>query len=339
MLPWPRWWDSFDVVANLLGYLPLGALLGAAMVRSGWRAGPAAAGSIALAAALSYALELAQNGLPQRVPSALDWVLNAAGAVLGALVAVLLHRLGAYDRWQRWRDRWFVGRIANAIALLAVWPVGLLFPAPVPLAVGQVLPRLRTALADLASWGEDSPWGAGLAALAGPPGAHVPRMAPLAEGALTLLGLLVPCLLAYTVLRSGWRRAALAAGAAACAVAATTLSTSLNFGPAHALAWITPTTLPALAGALALALALARVARRTAAAAGLVAATALAVLVTQAPTDPYFADSLQSWEQGRFIRFHGVAQWVGWLWPYAVLAHLIERFSARVDGLGSGPAP
>ena len=26
-LPWPRWWDRFDVVANLLGYLPLGALV------------------------------------------------------------------------------------------------------------------------------------------------------------------------------------------------------------------------------------------------------------------------------------------------------------------------
>ena len=26
--------------------------------------------------------------------------------------------------------------------------------------------------------------------------------------------------------------------------------------------------------------------------------------------------SLQAWEQGRFIRFHGLAQWVGWLWPY-----------------------
>ena len=338
--PWPRWWDGFDVVANLLGYLPLGALACAAMLRSGRRAGFAFVGAVALAALLSYALELAQNGLPRRVPSALDWALNAGGAALGALCAALLQRLGAYDRWQRWRDRWFVGRSAGAIALLAAWPVGLLFPAPVPLAVGQVLPRLRAALDDLASWGDDSAWGAALAGLLGPAAAPAPRMSPPAEAALTLLGLAVPCLLAYTVVRAGWRRIALAAAAAACACAATTLSTSLSFGPSHALAWIAPTTLPALGGALLLALALARVTRRTAAAAGLVAATALAVLVAQAPTDPYFAQSLQSWEQGRFIRFHGVAQWVGWLWPYAVLAHLIARFAARVDGLGgAGPAP
>ena len=40
-------------------------------------------------------------------------------------------------------------------------------------------------------------------------------------------------------------------------------------------------------------------------------------LVAQAPSDPYYADSLQQWEQGRFIHFHGLAQWVGWLWPFA----------------------
>src|SRR3990167_4567447 len=27
LLPWPRYWTGFDLVANLLGYLPLGALV------------------------------------------------------------------------------------------------------------------------------------------------------------------------------------------------------------------------------------------------------------------------------------------------------------------------
>jgi hypothetical protein len=34
---------------------------------------------------------------------------------------------------------------------------------------------------------------------------------------------------------------------------------------------------------------------------------------------PYFAQSLEVWEQGRFIRFHGLSQWLGWLWPFAAL--------------------
>ena len=44
--------------------------------------------------------------------------------------------------------------------------------------------------------------------------------------------------------------------------------------------------------------------------------------------------SLQAWERGRFIRFHGVAQWIGWLWPYAVLLHLLRRVVAREDDRG-----
>jgi hypothetical protein len=69
--------------------------------------------------------------------------------------------------------------------------------------------------------------------------------------------------------------------------------------------------------------------RRVAAGFGLMALTALVMLVAQAPADPYFAQSLQAWEQGRFIRFHGAAQWVGWLWPYAALIYLLARLAAR----------
>jgi hypothetical protein len=57
----------------------------------------------------------------------------------------------------------------------------------------------------------------------------------------------------------------------------------------------------------------------------LVALTALVVLVAQAPSNPYFAQSLQAWEQGRFVRFHGLAQWVGWLWPYGAMAWLLSQ--------------
>ncbi len=42
-------------------------------------------------------------------------------------------------------------------------------------------------------------------------------------------------------------------------------------------------------------------------------------LLNGAPISPYFAQSLEVWEQGRFIRFHGLSQWLGWLWPFAAL--------------------
>jgi hypothetical protein len=136
---------------------------------------------------------------------------------------------------------------------------------------------------------------------------------------------------AYSVVAPGWRRVALALGALVLAMLAMTLSTLLNFGPEHALTWLTPATLPALAAAAATALLLAPLGRRVAAGLGLVVLTGLVMLVAQAPADPYFAQSLQAWEQGRFVRFHGLAQWIGWLWPYAAMLWLLTRPGARLD--------
>ena len=126
----------------------------------------------------------------------------------------------------------------------------------------------------------------------------------------------------------------LAFGAAALGGAATTLSTALNFGPEHALAWRTPQALAALAVGLSIAALLSAVPRRAAAGLGLMALTALVTIIAQAPADPYFAQSLSLWEQGRFIRFHGAARWVGWLWPYAAIVYLLARLGARDE-----PAP
>jgi hypothetical protein len=50
-------------------------------------------------------------------------------------------------------------------------------------------------------------------------------------------------------------------------------------------------------------------------------------LLNNAATDAYFSLTLQTWEQGRFIRFHGLIQWIGWLWPYVALAYLMQRLS------------
>ncbi len=80
-----------------------------------------------------------------------------------------------------------------------------------------------------------------------------------------------------------------------------------------------------------LALACVFLGQRPAAALGLVALSVNVALVAQAPSDPYYADSLQAWEQGRFIHFHGLAQWVGWLWPFAAGIALF-RHLARSDG-------
>jgi hypothetical protein len=59
----------------------------------------------------------------------------------------------------------------------------------------------------------------------------------------------------------------------------------------------------------------------------LVALVVQLFVLNLAPESSYFAQTLQTWEQGRFIRFHGVVQWLGWLWPYVAIAYVMGRIS------------
>jgi VanZ family protein len=332
VLPWPRWDDAFDRAANLIGYVPLGALLMIAARRSGigWRGASALA--LLLPLALSYGTEVLQQLLPRRVPSLKDFVANGSGAAIGALFAAAAHRLGHVDRWHALRERWFVRDSAGALALLALWPLALLFPSPVPLGLGQIGPQLSEWLAALLA---GVPWAEPAHALLTAPPAEARPLSALADVTITAAGLLAPCLLAFNIVLSPWRRVAMAFGAAACAAAGMTISTGLNFGPAHATAWAGPHTPLALGLGVALACALAPLPRRLLAGIGLVVLTGLVAAVAQAPADPYFALSLQAWEQGRFVRFHGAAQWLGWAWPYAAMLWLLSRLATgdrRRDG-------
>ena len=324
-LPWPRYWTAFDLVANGLGYLPFGALVFGSLVRTGNAPWPSFGAAVVLGGLLSFTMEFVQNFLPMRVSSNVDLGLNLLGTLAGAVLGFRAHARGAVERWQTARDRWFIGHSAGGLALLLLWPFGLLFPLPVPLGVGQVLDRVLDGVALLV---QDTPVAAWFESWTDVDFDRSP-LSPAGEFALIALGLLGPAMVAFTVARPGWRRLVLVLGAAAIGCAGTTLSTALNFGPQHSLAWSTPQALCAIGFAMVFAALLAGVPRRAAAGLGLMALTALVTVVAQAPSDPYFAQSLQSWEQGRFIRFHGASRWVGWLWPYGAIAYLLSRLAAR----------
>lgn len=325
--PWPKYWTGFDVAANAVGYAPLGFLLALSFLRRGSpRLAPssratAIAVAVAVATALSLIMEALQTYLPSRVASNLDFGLNAGGALAGALAAAALERFGAIDRWSRFRVRWFVQDARGALVLLALWPFALLFPAAVPLGLGQVFERLELALTE---WLLETPFLEWLPVR----DVELQPLVPGAELVCVALGALVPCLLAYSVIQSPWRRALFAVATVALGVAVTALSAALSWGPSHAWAWLSLPVRLGLASGLLLALMLVAMPRRGCAALILLALMLHLSLLNQAPASAYFTDTLQAWEQGRFIRFHGLAQWLGWVWPYAVLLYVVLRVSA-----------
>lgn len=327
LLSWPRWRDPFDEWANLLGYAPFGTLLFLAARARRWSPLVALSCATAAAAALSYGLEVLQHLVPGRFPSLRDWVHNSCGAALGALLGWVVNASGALEALQGKAVRWFVEPSSTGLVLLLLWPLGLLFPAPVPMGLGQIGPEL-VALLDTVLDGTPlhaRGWLDGSAA------GHVLGPLPaVRESAALACGLAAPCLLAGVLTRPGWGRLLVAPALALLASAVLAFSTALNFGPQHAWAWVTPRLVQTLlATSLLLGAVLLLSSARTCAALGLVALTVLVAIVAAAPADPYYAASLRAWEQGRFIRFSGLAYWVGLLWPYLAMLWLVGRLGRR----------
>jgi VanZ family protein len=322
--PLPRYWTGFDLGINLLGYAPVGFFVALAMLRSGRRRGAVTVAALS-AAALALTMEALQSYLPMRIPSNLDFALNAAGAWLGGCAAWVLERGGIMDRWSRTRARWVVPDARGALVLLALWPVALLFPASVPFGLGQVLERLEYALAEALY---DTPFLVWLPVR----DIELQPLVPGAELICVALGGVIPCLLGYGVIRGPAKRGIFAAAVLAAGLLLTSLSAALSYGPEHAWAWLDLPVQAGVTGAALLALLTLPLPRRAASALLLLALALQLVLLNQAPASAYFAQTLQVWEQGRFIRFHGLAQWLGWLWPFAALMYALVRLSSRDAG-------
>jgi VanZ family protein len=331
LAPWPKYWTGFDVLSNVLGYAPLGFLLALSALRMGL-AGSVIVMTTLAAALLSLGMETLQSYLPARVPSWVDFVLNTSGAFAGAVIASALEHLGWIDRWSRFRARWFERDAYLALPLMAVWPVALLFPVSVPLGLGQVWDRLDNAL---------------YAAFEGTPFEEwIPlqdfELEPLLPGAQLLcvaLGLLIPCLLGFTIIKQMGQRMVYGLWVCVMALGASALSAALTYGPLHAWNWLGQPEILGLSLGAALALIFALASRRVSATFLLLVLVIQQSLLNQAPESVYFSQTIQTWEQGQFIRFHGLVQWLGWLWPYAVLLFALKRLSLDTERANGAARP
>jgi VanZ family protein len=322
--PWPRWWTGFDVSINIAGYVPLGFLGVMAILHS--RPVISAARSIpwatAAGAGLSFTMETLQSYLPVRIPSNVDLGLNTLGALAGAALAVGMGRFGVVALWQRTRAIWFAEDARGGLVLLALWPLALLFPAPVPFGLGQVFERAEAAISE---WLLDTPFIDWLPVRQ----FELEPLVPGVELLCVMLGALVPCLLGFVIMRPIARRAILLILTLLAGIAASALSAALSYGPEHAWAWLSIPVQAGIAAALFVGLLPVFAPRRLCAALLLIALVVHLSLLNQAPESAYFAQTLAAWEQGRFIRFHGLAQWLGRIWPFAVIGYVLMVLSRR----------
>jgi VanZ family protein len=301
----PRYVSGLDILVNVLGYLPFGYLCVAALQQRLQRGAALAAATLA-ALSLSLVLEALQSYLPARFPSNLDVACNAAGAMLGAALAlVLLPRLGG----QRLRERDFLPGpgIDFGLVLIALWLFVQLNPVTLLFGAGDLRPLLAP----------------------GPGRSYAPeffiRIEAFVAGAnLVAVGLLLSALVA-----PGRPARAMQVALIAAALAVKTAAYAVLMQSELVFAWLTPGAQAGIAAGLVVALAAAALPRTAQLVLAAVLVMTATVLVNLAPTNPYLTATLKVWQQGHFLNFNGLTRLVGALWPFAALGYLIFLAARR----------
>ena len=121
---WPLRWTRYDVLANVIAYMPFGIFI----ALSPRRATPRARTALAFAAGLtlSFAMETLQMFVPPRDASLIDLASNTVGALLGGMAGASLVRADRLrHRLSSARYRVFLGgRLGDiGLALLVLWLV------------------------------------------------------------------------------------------------------------------------------------------------------------------------------------------------------------------------
>jgi len=297
---WPRYFTSFDLVANFVAYLPLGFLWVPALRL---RLGPTLAVAIATLVGSSFSLsvETLQNFLPSRVPSNADLACNVLGVLAGALAGA---RWGATlldgGRIDALRRRYFMhGRAGDwGLLLLGLWLLTQLNPLTLLFGNGDLrnllglptpLPYSAQAFADI-------------------------------EAATVCAHTVAIGLLAGRIARGAQR--VIMFGMVALALGVKTLALTLLMQGAQGLAWATPGSMAGLAAGLLMLLAVSPAPtflRQALAALALLVAT---VLVNLAPDNPYLINTQQFWFAGQFLNFNGATSLASSLWPFLALPWL-----------------
>ena len=297
---WPRYWTGFDLVINILVYLPLGFLLTLSLRRVPWRWLQVFI-TLLVGSGLSLGLECLQTWLPSRVASNLDLGCNTLGALLGALVAYW-HGDRVFVRLSQLQHRLLAPtqQAELGLILVGVWLLTQLSPETILFGAGDLRRLLEIPAA---------------VAYAAPSFFAI-------ETGIIVCNTLAVGLIARTLLARTSPPYLELSGFFAFALAIRTLAAAILVGPSEALAWLTPGAGLGLmigGGVLSIFLLVPVWLRNVVAGFSLMAGT---VLVNLAPPNPYSAVAFSIWQQGHFLNFNGLTRLSASLWPFLALPYL-----------------
>ncbi len=315
----PRYWTWFDLIVNVIGYVPLGALMVLALyplLRGRWAVVVTAICGILLATLM----EAVQTYLPSRVPSNLDLLTNTLGIISGAVIGNWMRRqFLEQSRLRALRDHWFSDQASRGLIVAGLWPLAQIYPQAYLFGHGQLLPVISGWLSawtntpiDLGQllWNEYS--------------VSVEQYL-LAEVLITACCMTGAVLTLLCQMRGDAPKYLLAFLLMAATIIVKTTAHAILFTPDNAFTWLTPSAIGGLLigaimlGGLSLAPALAQ--RRAA----IFALIICLLVLNMAPANPYFLSTLQDWTQGKFLNFNGAAHLLSLCWPFFALWFLTHK--------------
>ncbi len=306
----PRYITAFDVIINVAAYIPLGFLVAATAHPLRWM--PVGVLFAALASvALSGSMEALQTLLPNRVSSHLDFVLNAAGGLIGGLAgAWFAPRLIDSEATVRFRRSWFRAdaRTDLGLVIVALWLLTQFNPETLLFGTGSLRGVLEAVPGTL----------------------HPAQVFVGAEAMVSAAHLVAIGLFIGTLVHPRRSIGAVIAVVVATALVLRMIAFATLFAPENMFRWATIGAMEGFAAGVVILLLLAPLKpsiRIVIACLFLMFATALVNLV---PGNPYTANALQVWRQGHFLNFNGLTGFVSTLWPFMALAYLMfATVSAR----------
>ena len=306
--PIPKYIPTFDVVSNIIGYLPFGFLMIFSLYPRflKWHAFLV---SIFMGGIFSGLLESLQTYLPTRIPSTIDWYSNIIGVLVGALFALPLSpQWLSGNKAERVRESIF-GSHQGFFLLMVLCPLAQIYPQNAWLGMGD-LGFLMTRI---------SPY----------------WELPLNNASQEILITFMATLCIGTIFLFGMKRSAsplkIIGSLIIFMIILKVFISQFQFGQSGASTWWSMSVLIGVTLGYASTFLIQFFPRNILWAISLFSLLLLVMMVNTLPYNPYFFVLLEQLPQGKMRHLNGLFEWISIIWPFLALLILFKNRNVRID--------
>lgn len=304
--PVPKYIPLFDVLSNVIGYMPFGFLM-VFTIFPYIRKWQALIFTVLMGLVFSGILESLQTYIPTRISSPIDWYANGLGALIGALFAIPLS-----PEWlsgnlaERVRASYF-GKYQGFFLMMILCPIAQIYPQNAWLGMGDI-GLWATKISPYWSFPLDN---ASQEIL-------ITTIASFGIGTFFLFGIRQKATSLKTI-----------AILFALMVMLKTFISQFQFGQTGMFRWWSLSIGIGLALGYFFIYLVSHFKKRSQWCLALMALVSLILLVNILPNNPYFLSQLEQLPQGSFMHVNGLLKWISSIWPFLAIFLLLK--SRHID--------